>query len=72
MWVLQGMLSDGRPLLMTAAPAASARLKAAAVVVMGNRLTAALRPPGALDTLLDDAHLLPWRAFHLMAYMVRT
>jgi hypothetical protein len=71
MWMLQGMLSDGRPMLMAVAPAASAYVRAAAVVLMGNRLTAALRPSGALDTLLDDAHLLPWRAFHLMAYMVR-
>ena len=71
MWMLQGMLSDGRPSLEAVAPAASMHVKAAAVAVMGNRLTAALGPSGGLSTLLDDAHLLPWRAFHLMAYMVR-
>jgi hypothetical protein len=72
MWMLQGMLSDGRPLLEAVAHAASASMTAAAVFMMGNRLTAALEPSGALDTLLDDADLLPWRALHLMAYMVRT
>lgn len=72
MWMLQGMLSDGRPLLMAVAPAASAWVKAATVFTMGSRLTVALDPSGALDALRDDAQPLPWRAFHLMAYMVRT
>ena len=71
MWMLQGMLSDGRPLLAAVAPAASTSVTAAAVSTMGNRLTAALDSSGALDTQLDDAHLLPWRAFQSMAYMVR-
>ena len=72
MWMLQAMLSDGRPLLAAVAPAASASVKADAVFTMGNRLAAALEPSGVLDTRRNDRHLLPWRAFHLMAYMVRT
>lgn len=65
------MLSDGRPLLEAVARAASTHVKAAAVVVMGNRLTAALTPSGAIGAKRDDIHLLAWRALDLMAYMVR-
>ena len=72
MWMLQGMLSDGRPLLTAVAPATSTGVKAAAVYTMGKRLALALDPSGALFTQRNNKHLLPWRAFHLMAYMVRT
>jgi hypothetical protein len=72
MWMVQGMLSDGGLLLEAVGPAASVSVTAVAVCTMGNRLAVALEPSGALDILLDDAHLLPWRALHLMAYMVRT
>jgi hypothetical protein len=72
MWMLQGMLSDGRPLLMAVAPEAGHSAKAAAVVAIGNRVEAVLMPSGARDAMLHDDRLLPWQAFHLMAYMVRT
>jgi hypothetical protein len=71
-WMLQGMLSDGRPLLMAVAPDAGHSTKAAAMVVIGLRVEAFLVPSGARDATLHDDHLLPWQAFHLMAYMVRT
>ena len=70
--MLQGMLSDGRSLLMAVAPAASISVKSAAVVSMADGLAAALFPSGEVDKMLDDEHLLPWRASHSMAYMVRT
>ena len=70
--MLQGLLSDGRPLLMAVAPAASISAKSAAIITMAIGLEAALFPSGEVDTILSDEHLLPWRAYHSMAYMVLT
>ena len=68
--MLQGLLSDGRPLLMAVAPTASISAKSAAIITMAIGLEAALFPSGEVDTILNDEHLLPWRAYHSMAYMV--
>ena len=66
----QGVLSDGRPLLMAVAPAATARVKAAAAAALAAGLSAALRPDGMVNNMLKEGYMLQWRAVHCMAYMV--
>jgi hypothetical protein len=71
-YALQGILSDGRTLLMAVAPAASAGTKAAAVNAMADGIAAVLHPSGMVTKMLNDEDMLPWQAFHSMAYLVRT
>ena len=70
LYMLQGILSDGRPLLMAVAPAASVSVKAAAICAMAAGFEAALQPSGLVTMLLKDEDMLPWQAFQSMTYMV--
>jgi hypothetical protein len=68
--LLQGFLSDGRSLLLAVAPAASAGMKAAAIVAMAGGVEAAMLIFGMLNTLQTSEDMFQWQAFHFMAYMV--
>jgi hypothetical protein len=71
MRVLQGILSDGRTLLLAVAPAASPGVKSAAAAAMAAGAAAALQASGMATSVHSKAEMLPWQAFHAMAYMVR-
>ena len=67
----QGVLSDGRPLLMAVAPVTSAKAKAGAICAMAAALEASVHDDGMAAAAYEDDHTLPWRAYNVMAYMVR-
>ena len=71
MHVLQGILSDGRTLLLAVAPAASPGVKSAAAAAMAAGAAAALQASGVAISVHGKEEMLPWKAFHAMAHMVR-
>ena len=71
MCVLQGILSDGRTLLLLVAPAASPGINCAAAAAMAAGAAAALPASGIVMSARGKEGMLPWQAFHAMAYMVR-
>ena len=71
MHVLQGILSDGRTLLLAVPPAASPSVKSATAAAMAAGATAALQASGMAISVHGKEEMLPWKAFHAMAHMVR-
>jgi hypothetical protein len=71
MHVLQGILSDGRTLLLALAPAASPGVRSAAAAAMAAAAATALQASGMAISVHGKEEMLPWKAFHAMAHMVR-
>jgi hypothetical protein len=71
MWMLQGVMSDGMPLLSAVGPEASASAKAGAVWAMAAGLEATEQTFDMAAMTQGDGGLA-WRASNSMAYMVQT
>ena len=70
MWMLQGVMSDGTPLLAAVGPEASAGAKAGAIWAMVAGLEAA-EQTFDMAAMAQGDDVLAWRAFNSMAYVVQ-